>query len=213
MATLKRARLESKKIILFEIDKNRHMTENIESQTSVTKKIRAKVNYANGKIYRLWANESDCFYIGSTTTTLRQRLSYHKLAKFEGYTNVKIELIEYYPCRNRVELNAREGHWVRKYEGFLINRNIPGRTDRQRYLDQREEKLHYAAAYYNANKKRILEQNRQRRRGTFKTKRVKLTDEEKREKNKLCKALYYQKHKNVLSEKTRLKKIVVEKQI
>lgn len=166
--------------------------------TEIQKKVRAKVDYANGKIYRLWSNESDCFYIGSTASTLRQRLSFHKQANLVGYTNVKIELIEYFPCKSKIELNAREGFHIRNHDGVLLNRNIPGRTDRQRYRDQRKKRLNYAAKYYEMHKERILENNRQRRRGIVKPKRAKLTDEDRRERNKRSQALHYQKHRNVL---------------
>ncbi len=83
-----------------------------------------KVNYSNGKIYRIICNKTGLVYIGSTCRTLEERLKEHAndskryLNKetdifissiFVTYNNdFKIELIENYPCDNRHQLENRE---------------------------------------------------------------------------------------------------------
>lgn len=78
------------------------------------------INYENGKIYRLLCNDEH-YFIGSTVNELRYCLNKHKqnsskqsvLKVYEhinklGWDNVKIELIEAYPCKSKKELNDRE---------------------------------------------------------------------------------------------------------
>jgi hypothetical protein len=83
-----------------------------------------KVNYSNGKIYRIICNKSGLVYIGSICRTLEERLKEHTYESkrylnketnnfissiFVTYNNdFKIELIEDYPCDNRHQLENRE---------------------------------------------------------------------------------------------------------
>ena len=78
--------------------------------------------YKNGKIYILRTQHTDKCYIGSTYRELNERLAIHKCnfntnkiyySAFElfklGIDDVKIELIENYPCDNKTQLCKREG--------------------------------------------------------------------------------------------------------
>ena len=125
---------------------------------------KSKVDYKQGKIYRLWRLDSDMIYIGSTTTILSHRLSQHK-QDFKRYTDnkkvyitsfklfelgiddVRIELVESFPCDTKEELMKREGFYIRKYK-HCVNKVIVGRTDKE---------------YYEENKKTISEKNREYR--------------------------------------------------
>ena len=97
-------------------------------------------DYKNGKIYKLVCNKTGSIYIGSTTKTLKHRLSVHvsqckaiskgklqcKLSSskiIEG-GDYKIELIEDFPCENGKQLSAREGFHVRNTECVNINLKI-----------------------------------------------------------------------------------------
>ena len=51
-----------------------------------------------------------------------------------GIDNVIVELIEKYPCEDKEELHAREGHYIKNTE--CINKNIMGRTDQEYYQDR-----------------------------------------------------------------------------
>jgi len=87
-------------------------------------------DYQKGKIYKLYSNESpDEIYIGSTTQSLCRRKQGHKDKKncnskilFEKYEQVIIELIEYFPCNTREELNKKEGEYIRMTD--CINKEI-----------------------------------------------------------------------------------------
>jgi len=77
------------------------------------------INYENGKIYRLLCNDGH-YFIGTSASELRYCLNQHKINSSKksvikiyehinklGWANVKIELIEAYPCKSKKELNDR----------------------------------------------------------------------------------------------------------
>jgi hypothetical protein len=126
-------------------------------------------NYQNGKIYKIVNYENDDVYIGSTCEpTLARRLSNH-VANYRGYLNGKrgyttsfkiietgnydIQLIEAYPCNNKMELHAREGYWIKQMD--CVNRRIAGRTIQEYREDNREALKEYRKTYNKINKKEI----------------------------------------------------------
>ena len=81
--------------------------------------------YENGKIYKITSKKTKKVYIGSTTQHyLSKRMSihrYHHKINYSGnasssiiikHNDAKIELIENYPCNNRVELLIREQYHI-----------------------------------------------------------------------------------------------------
>lgn len=96
-------------------------------------------NYQQGKIYQLSAGRKK--YIGSTTQRLLStRLAEHKshykqwvagtkgyCASFDvvKYSDVKIELLEDYPCRTKKSLREREKYWLERTRGDVVNRYSP----------------------------------------------------------------------------------------
>jgi len=101
-------------------------------------------DYQNAKIYKLWAPQGDEIYIGSTTQSLAVRKAQHKRQLnscsrilFQKYDDVRIELIEEFPCKNRMELVRREGEIMRNND--CINKRIAGRTDKEYYEDNKEQ--------------------------------------------------------------------------
>ena len=98
-----------------------------------------KYKYSNGKIYKMSVEGHKKFYVGSTTQTLYKRLSMHKanykknkhvsnhssfiLCKYaeENEYDVKIELIEAYPCKTKFELEHREGFYMELYKDKIVN--------------------------------------------------------------------------------------------
>jgi len=123
-------------------------------------------NYKNGKIYKLWSPQCDDIYIGSTTNSLANRLGGHKDKRdcsskylFENYTDVRIELIEEYPCNNKMELNKREGEHIRA--NFCLNKQIPNRTrqewNKEYYIANKEEITEKNKKWYENNKEKALE--------------------------------------------------------
>ena len=92
-------------------------------------------NYQNGKIYKLVSNISSDIYIGSTVNKLSHRLNMHKTKAnkcvskqlFTDDAVIQIILIESCPCNNKLELTAREHHYITTL--MCINKHIPFVTD------------------------------------------------------------------------------------
>lgn len=124
-------------------------------------------NYDNSKIYAIRSHQTEEIYIGSTTQTLSRRMAGHRTAykRFtEGkttafYTSFKIlsdvdayvELLEEFPCVNRIELNKREGELIRSMD--CVNKNIAGRSQKQYQKQWREHNKDYQKQWHADNKK------------------------------------------------------------
>lgn len=125
-----------------------------------------RMEYQNGKVYRIDCLITGECYIGSTNEkTLALRLSKHvstyKLWKAGNKNfitsfpiiergNYQITLIEAYPCNSRDELTAREGHFIRTME--CVNKRIAGRT-KEEYRAENKEKIQEIQAEYRATHK------------------------------------------------------------
>jgi hypothetical protein len=123
------------------------------------------VNYKNGKIYKLVAG--DYVYIGSTTQKLCVRLAGHKIKNynttarilFESGYDVKIILIEDFPCENKDELTAREYYHIQNNECVnRTKRSLKTMTDDE-LINVRREKYKKNAEKNKALKKLIKERN------------------------------------------------------
>jgi hypothetical protein len=162
-------------------------------------------NYQDAKIYKIVNYENDDVYVGSTCEpTLARRLSGH-VRDYKGYLNGKtnyvtsfkvietgnydIQLIEEYPCNNKMELHAREGYWIKQME--CVNRCVAGQTQIEWRRNNRESLAEKHKVYREANKVVIAEKAKAYRE-TNKAVFV--------EKNKD----YYEKNKAVLAEKMKI---------
>jgi len=144
-------------------------------------------DYKNGKIYKLWSLEGDDIYIGSTSQPLYKRLCQHKTTKgcsskilFEKYNDVKIELLEFFSCDNKDELNKREGEYIRN--NICVNKCIAGRTPKEYNEDYKEHIKEHSKEYIENNKEYFKQKNkeyREKNKEHFKQK-----NKEYREKNK-----------------------------
>ena len=151
------------------------------------------MKYQNGKIYRLINNEMpDLVYYGSTCTELRKRLWGHKChAKksnnsskilFE-FGKVEIILVEKYPCSDKSELLARERFYIEN--NICINKEIPGRTAKEYYNDNKEKYKEYYKEYRDDNKEKMNEYYKEYR-------------DDNKEKIKKYKKEYYEDNKEKL---------------
>jgi hypothetical protein len=128
--------------------------------------------YKNGKIYKLWSPEGDDIYIGSTVNSLAKRKCDHKSKcndgrgcrskiLFQKYDDVRIELIEEFPCENKMELNKREGHYIRTLD--CVNKVIPGITHKESNKKwreaNREKEQERHKQFRENNKEKIKERN------------------------------------------------------
>ena len=124
--------------------------------------------YKNGKIYKLVSESCDDVYYGSTTQTLSSRLSDHKYnlkKNRRGVSknimindDVKIILVELYPCNSMKELNNREGYYI--INNKCINKQQAGRTEKQYNTEYRKTHKQQIKKYY------------QNRKNEFKIKRI-----------------------------------------
>ena len=94
------------------------------------------IDYNNGKIYKIIDNTNNNIYVGSTTKTLKERLDNHiknlncvsrDIIKNNDF---KIELIEYYPCKNKQELLWRERYYIENND--CINKLLPIITKKEK---------------------------------------------------------------------------------
>ena len=117
-------------------------------------------DYQNSKIYKIYSlSNEELVYFGSTTQRLSQRKAEHvKDSKKEHYNgsskiiinngNWKMELIQDYPCLNRLELETLEGDYIKNNK--CINIMIPARTKKQ-YRDANRDKIRENQKKWRAN--------------------------------------------------------------
>ena len=159
-------------------------------------------NYQAGKIYTLRSlSRPDLIYVGSTTQTLAKRLGGHR-ASFRYWKAGKghyrtshdvlevgdeyIELVESYPCENKMLLTRREGEVMREME--CVNKRIEGRTKKE----WREEHKEYLREWQKKN----FEDNKEAR---IKSNRDYYCDNKERISKR--KKAYYDKHREWLAQK------------
>lgn len=145
------------------------------------------MGYDNGKIYKL-VHKDGRFYIGSTCDCPSVRFSKHKKNKLvkefdNDWDNVKIEVLEKYPCKTREELQIREQYYLdllkndkclnkirakrrTRHEEFKIYYQSIKGTDGDHYAKyreaNREKNKEYSKMYYEKNKDRILQKLREK---------------------------------------------------
>lgn len=145
------------------------------------------MDYQNGKIYTIRSPHTEKYYIGSCKQPLYKRWWSHKnrltctsreiIALGDAY----IELMELYPCNNKMELWKREGELQRLHRADIVNFKFEARTE--------EEKIAHRK-HYNS-----LEKNKERQ---------KIYGKEHREERNALQKKYYQKNKEKIqaSQKT-----------
>lgn len=175
--------------------------------------------YANGKIYALRTHKGDDVYVGSTIRTLNERFNKHKEKRnktkskilLEKYTDVYIELIELFPCKNKKELEKREGEIQREYIERMVNKNIAGEIAEnynKNYRETNKEELKIKAQkYYEENKEelKIKAKTYAKEHTEEKQEYDKKYNKVNREKNKARNKAYYEANKERTLEQSRIK--------
>jgi hypothetical protein len=170
-------------------------------------------DYQDAKIYKIVNYENDDVYIGSTCEpTLARRLAKH-VGNYKTYLNGKgkyytsfkiietdnydIQLIEAYPCNNKMELHAREGYYIKSMD--CVNRCVAGRTQTEYYQDNKK----MIAKYYQDSKEMILKQQKEYRKANKDIISIKHKDyyEDSKEMILKQKKAYYKANKEIISEK------------
>ena len=127
-------------------------------------------NYNLAKIYKIVRNSDDLLiYVGSTCEPmLCRRFDKHKsMSKLkpnrkiyrtvldnDGWNNHQILLIKLYPCNSRDELHSEEARFIRALNP-MCNKQIPMRTDKQYYIDNRDKIQQYCKEYRIENKEKM----------------------------------------------------------
>jgi hypothetical protein len=98
--------------------------------------------FQNGKIYKITSSAGKP-YIGSTCISLKSRFHLHfknghtySVSPHLEKDDIKIELIEKYPCNNREELIKRERYWTEQIE--CCNKRKPYRSYKEQIAYQVE---------------------------------------------------------------------------
>ena len=123
-------------------------------------------NYQEGKIYKVFTSINNDLYIGNTTQTLsyimkehradckiRPHLPLYKAMVEYAKAYFYIELLEKHPCNDKLELDRKEGEYIRSLNP-VMNQMIPGRGPKERYVDNKER----FKQYYQDNEENIKEQ-------------------------------------------------------
>lgn len=121
--------------------------------------------YKNGKVYKIIDNTNGNIYIGSTCKTLSQRLAQHRcsykrylegkgnnIKSFDILKNEDYNIILLEKCENissKEELLSRERHYIDNLE--CVNKNIPGRTQKEYYEANKNDILEYYKKYRETN--------------------------------------------------------------
>jgi len=136
------------------------------------------INYAQTIIYKLVCNDIDVVevYVGHTTNFIKRKANHkskchnpesdrHNLYIYQfirangGFNNWKMIEIEKYPCNNEQEACRRERHYVELFHATL-NTNIPSRTMREYYEDNKESLLASNKKYYDDNAESLRKHSR-----------------------------------------------------
>jgi hypothetical protein len=177
---------------------------------------KAQTDYTNGLMYTIRSPNTDKYYIGSTTQALCKRLSLHN-SNYKRYLkgtselvtsfeiiklgDAYIELLEAYPCGNRMELTKREGELIRQYKHDIVNKRVEGRNNRQYYEDNQVQISEQKKQYYSENKEQIkkyLQNNK------FQiAEKAKQYRQANKEKTKEYNKKFYKKNKEAICQKAR----------
>ena len=125
-------------------------------------------DYSKGKIYKLVSNHTDDVYYGSTCQPLSKRIGDHKKnynywkntgkkyvtsIEITKYGDAEIILVKEYPCENKDQLLRKERKYIEKYE--CVNNNVPGRTTKEWFQDNKEYRKEKDHDYYLLNQEKI----------------------------------------------------------
>ena len=165
------------------------------------------IDYSKSKIYKIVCDTTKLTYIGSTIEALSRRLSGHRAA-YKRYlkgnnryvlknNNYKIILIENCPCKNKEELERQERKYIETIE--CVNKNIPGRTYKEYYEDNKDKIKETQKEWYETNKNKIKEQQKK----WYENNKDKISEkyEDNKDKIKEYKKKWYETNKEQMKEK------------
>lgn len=179
-------------------------------------------DYSKSKIYKLSHPDTDKIYIGSTIQQLNRRLSEHKsdynrykkneynfvtsFFLFElGIDDVKIELIEFYPCETKKQLEIHEGHVIQELTDTCVNKRISTKMSKKEreteYYQNNKDKI---KQYYQENKDKIKEYREENK------EKIEEYREKNKERIKQKSKQYYKNKKEIISEKGKTERMICD---
>ena len=163
-------------------------------------------DYQKTKIYKIWSPNSEKVYVGATTQTLAQRMGKHRKLTSNLSSKIiidlgdaKIELIQEFPCNNKMESDKKEGEYIRSLN--CVNKQIAGRSMKE-YRNDNRDKLNAEAKVYNINNKVKVSKKKQEYRKNN-VKKVKEQEKLIRESNKEKLAINRKAYREANGEKIR----------
>ena len=128
------------------------------------------MDYSKAKVYCIRNYNDSDVYVGSTCQPLSKRMADHRIAmnskrkrdfnmnlyvkmREYGAHNFYTELLEEYPCKNKEQLRAKEGEYIRSLS--TLNKRIEGRTIEEWRKDNEEYLKEHYKSYYSKNKPKI----------------------------------------------------------
>jgi hypothetical protein len=165
-----------------------------------------KERYSKGKIYSLYcADDVSKIYIGSTINSIKHRLNVHlrqfnitkKKSDMMNYflqkdiSSIRIEIIEYYPCNDKFELESREKYWITHSNPYW-NKILPTRNKKEWNKDNIE--------FVKLINKNYRENNKDKQ-----TEYLSVYRKENKEKINNMQHLWYEKNKDIIKEKLKEK--------
>jgi predicted GIY-YIG superfamily endonuclease len=126
-------------------------------------------DYSKTSIYKICCNDANItdIYIGHTTNFNNRKKDHKKdcnndkmknynfIRENGGWNNWNMIIIENYQCNNIKEATIREGFWIKELKATL-NVRIAGRTDKEWYLDNKENRAEYMKEYRNKRKRKTI---------------------------------------------------------
>ena len=123
-------------------------------------------NYQNTKIYKIWSPNTEQVYIGATVQSLSMRMAEHRKPSNNTRSKIiidlgdaKIELLQEFPCNNKMESDKKEGEYIRELN--CVNKNIAGRTIKEYRIETKEQHNESSKVYYINNKVKVDEYKKQ----------------------------------------------------
>jgi len=117
-------------------------------------------DYSKTVIYCI-QKDDQCYW--GHTTDFASRKCHHKPTNNQCVSrhiaeDANIYVVEHFPCKNVEEAKARERWWIETHPH--INKQIPGRTREEWYIENRSYLLAYQKNYRDKNKERLSEEKK-----------------------------------------------------
>ena len=132
------------------------------------------IRYKNGKIYEITSSNTDMIYVGSCIITLKHRLYNHERRKDCSSKSIiecgdyNMNLIKYFSCNNKRELELEEQYWINKYRTDgknVINQQnaytIKKEYKKEYYINNREKNIEWQNNYHVNNREKNIERMRE----------------------------------------------------